>query len=155
MANSKRQKFLLDENLNKLAKWLRILGYDAAIYKNISFLQRANLTKKERRIYLTRSKKESKSHLVFSRILLKSDDYLQQIKELRELLHYDENEMFLRCTKCNRKLYYIDKERVSGKIPQRVFAHFTTFYVCRKCGNFYWKGSHFVVLKKKLEKIFL
>ncbi len=154
MVNSKRQKFLLAENLSKLAKWLRILGHDAVIYKNISFLKRANLTKKERRIYLTRSKKEFNSHLIFSRILLKSDDDLQQIKELRKLLHYDENEMFLRCTKCNKKLYYIDKERVNGKVPKRVFAHFTTFYACRKCGNFYWRGSHFVALKKKLEKIF-
>ena len=154
MDNLKRPKFLLAENLNKLAKWLRILGYDAAIYKSISFLQRTNLAKRERRIYLTRSKKEANSNLIFSRILLKSGSYLEQIEELKKILNYDENKIFSRCTVCNRKLYPIEREKISGEIPKKVFANFTSFYVCRKCGNFYWRGSHFDVMKEKIKKSF-
>jgi len=71
----KRPKFLLAENLGKLAKWLRFLGYDAALYRKISLDNMIRIANKDNRIILTRSKKVAKNKRKFKRILIKSENH--------------------------------------------------------------------------------
>ena len=117
----KRPRFLLAGNLNKLAKWLRILGYDAATYKSISFENMIRIAVKDKRIILTRCKKQAKSKKKFKRILIISDIPKLQLIELKELIEYDEAHIFSRCGKCNKILYKIEREKIQKKIPKFVF----------------------------------
>ncbi len=153
MKDALKPKFLLTENLNRLAKWLRMLGYDAAIYKSISFHNMIRLAKKERRIILTRSAKQAKSNLKFSRILIKADKHLEQIKELKEIITFNEQYTFSRCLLCNKRLYGISREKVKDLVPEFIYEDHTDFKVCRKCGNIYWKGTHYKSMLAELKKI--
>ncbi|MCK5027974.1 MAG: Mut7-C RNAse domain-containing protein [Candidatus Pacebacteria bacterium] len=153
MKDALKPKFLLTENLNRLAKWLRMLGYDAAIYKSISFHNMIRLAKKERRIILTRSNKQAKSNLKFSRILIKADNHLEQIKELKEVITFNEQYTFLRCLLCNKLLYGISREKVKDLVPEFIYENQTDFKVCRKCGKIYWHGTHYKAMLMELRKI--
>ena len=90
----KRPKFLLDEILSKLAKWLRILGYDGVIYKSISIEKKIAICIKERRIFLTRNKKIAGRKESFSRSFITSDNYERQLQEISDLLNLNEDLLF-------------------------------------------------------------
>ncbi len=148
-----RKKFLLDENLGKLAKWLRILGYDAAVYKSISLEKKIYLCKKERRVFLTRSNKIAKRKEDFSRILIRKEKYDKQLLELKDLIELEEINIFSRCLDCNSKLQKIQVEKIEGLVPENVRNNFSDFEICRKCGKIYWKGSHYEAMKSKLKNL--
>lgn len=147
-------RFLLDENLNRLAKWLRLLGYDAAVYKAISRQKQIHLANKEFRILLTRDKKTAKSKLDFHRIYIKSDDHIKQLKEIRNILQLDEDLTFSRCLECNKVLFEIRKAKIRDLVPPFIFDSFNEFKLCRRCGKIFWKGSHYKAMQQKLTEIF-
>ena len=149
----KEPRFLLAENLNKLAQYLRFLGYDAALIKSISFTKKINLCNKERRIYLTRSNKEAKSNHKFSRILINGQFVQEQIKELSDYIVFAETNIFTRCSKCNSLLNKIDQEKIKSFVPPYIFEHHDQFRICRKCGKIYWKGTHFDHLSDELNRL--
>jgi uncharacterized protein with PIN domain len=148
------KKFLLDENLGKLAKWLRFLGYDAAIYKKISVNNKIRLANREKRIYLTRDKKTAKLKKKFSRILIKSENYKEQLKELKGHIEFDEAKLFTVCPHCNRKLKATTKEKVKKLIPEYIYQTHDEFMVCYFCGRVFWKGTHYQKILNTLKKIF-
>ncbi len=148
-----KPKFLLDENLNRLAKWLRMLGYDAAIYKSVSIHNKVRLAKKERRIYLTRSKKIAKLKEEFSRFLIRAVTHQQQLGELKQFLKFNNDFIFTRCIECNRKLEQISKEKIKEIIPSHIYETFTEFTICCKCGKVYWQGSHYASMKMQLKNM--
>ena len=148
-----RKKFLLDENLGKLAKWLRMLGYDSVVYKSISIEKKIYLCVKERRIFLTRSKKIAKMNEHFSRILIRTEKYDNQLKEILPLLEINNEMFFSRCLECNNRLQAIKTEKIDGLVPENVKHNFTDYKICRKCGKIYWRGSHYDAMKSKLKNL--
>lgn len=148
-----RKKFLLDENLGKLAKWLRMLGYDTAIYKSISIEKKIFLCSKERRIFLTRSKKNAKRKENFSRILIRTEKYDDQLQEILHLLELNNEILFSRCLECNSKLQEISAGKVYDLVPENVIHNFSDFKICRKCGKIFWCGSHYDAMKYKLKNL--
>ena len=132
-----RKKFLVDENLGKLAKWLRMLGYDAAVYKSISIEKKISLCVKERRIFLTRSTKIAKRKERFSRILIKSEKYDKQLQELLHVLEFNAKMLSSRCLECNYKLQELQIEKIRDLVPENVRNNFPDYKICRKCGKFF------------------
>lgn len=137
-------KFLVDENLGKLAKWLRILGYDAEMFrssKESSWLER----KEGGLVILTKSRK------LFSRksgevdiLLIKHDKVFDQLKEIidRLSISLDPESFFSRCIHCNMELAPVAKEKVKTEVPAFVWDSYELFYECGKCHRIYWPGSH-------------
>jgi len=148
-----KPKFLLDENLTRLARWLRMLGYDATVYENVSIHNKIRLAKKERRIYLTRSKKTAKLKEEFSRFLIRANDHQHQMGELNQFLKFENDFIFTRCINCNRKLEKISKEKIKEIIPPYIYETFNEFNICRKCGKIYWQGSHYASMKRQLKNM--
>ncbi len=153
MISERKPRFLLAENLNRLAKYLRMLGYDAEIYKSISFSNKIRLANKDKRIFLTRSQKEAKSTIQFSRKRIFSNFVREQIKELRDYISLSENHLFSRCLVYNKKLHQIKKEKIQSLVPGYVYYEHNDFYLCRKCGRIYWRGTHSKRMKKMLENL--
>jgi uncharacterized protein len=147
------QKFLLTIDLNRLAKWLRMLGYDAAVIPDISISELIRRAVAEERILVTRSIKLSKDKRQFSRMLIHSNHHLEQLKEMLDYLKPSEQFFFTRCLCCNRPLYPIEKAKVKGLVPERSFALHEAFHVCRHCGRFYWAGTHWEAMRKKIAEI--
>ena len=148
-----KPKFLLSENLNRLARYLRMMGYDAVVYKSISFSNKIRLLNKDRRTYLTRSSKESKSNQKFNRFLIKSTNINEQLQEIKKYITFPNDFIFSRCIECNKLLYNIEKEKVSKLVPEYILQNHENFLVCRKCGKIYWKGTHYQDMMKKLSEL--
>ncbi len=149
-------KFLCDQMLGTLAKWLRILGFDVCFADRIEsddeIIERA---KREGRVILTRDKylvRRAKRENI-SAVEIKSTDLDEQIKVVISEYPIDENKILSRCSVCNNILAKIDKEKVKGKVPDRVYNRHDEFWYCENCGRIYWKGTHWDNMKSRIEKV--
>jgi uncharacterized protein with PIN domain len=149
-----REKFLVEPMLGRLAKWLRIWGYDA---EYLPRSDKKNITYKslqQRRIVLTRDHMLSKKK-AWRLILVKDDRFEKQLKQLvKELnLKPDPDKLFSRCTLCNVAVEKIEKVRVKGKVPPYIYSIHNDFSYCPECKRIYWPGSHIQLLENKLKEI--
>jgi hypothetical protein len=147
-------RFLLRDNLGKLARELRFLGYDAAIYPHISFSNSLRLAHRENRLLLTRSYNEAQKNTDVQSLLIKSDICQQQLAELIHLLEYKEEFLFSLCSKCNKILYEIDKFKIINLVPEYVWQQYSEFRTCRHCGSIYWQGDHYQDILKRMHQLF-
>ena len=149
-------KFLADDMVGKLAKWLRILGHDVEYFHSIDDEKLISIANSEVRILLTRDKNIAESGKVRRCILIESDDYREQLRQVFRLLALKVTEelIFSRCLICNEKLKGISKEEVSGKVPPFVFETRDEFVICEKCDKIYWKGTHNRGVEEALKKLF-
>ena len=143
-------RFLCDCNLGKLAKWLRILGYDTLWERGAAdqvFLRKAG---RERRIALTRKKNlEGGSGRL---IVVRDVRVEEQISEILEALTLNpdpQNRMTL-CLRCNAILEAAKKEEVEGAVPAYVYQNSTDFRKCPICRRIYWPGTHVKNVKELL-----
>ncbi|MCB5230753.1 MAG: Mut7-C RNAse domain-containing protein [Candidatus Cloacimonas sp.] len=149
----KHPKFIADVNLGRLAKWLRLLGYDTLFHKNISIYTLTRLANSEKRIFLTRSVKNYNKKIFDEKILLKNDLVFEQLDELRSIIRYDEAFAFTRCSACNSLLVEVDKPRIKSLVPSYVYETNDLFKLCRSCGKIYWKGTHKDEIEGRLLKL--
>ncbi len=152
--NELKPKFILTVELGRLAKWLRILGYDAVVYKSVNLHAIIRLAKKQRRTFVTRSKKKIKSTQLYAKMLIKSENYLEQLREMKDHVKLNEEYIFTRCLICNNLLINISKKKIIRFIPEFVICNNNDFKICRKCGKIYWKGTHYKEMKNELGKLF-
>jgi uncharacterized protein with PIN domain len=139
MHSGHRPRFLCDNNLGRLAKWLRILGFDTLYMKNMreDFIEKELLTG---RVILTRSGKLSSQKGYF---LIKSNSIADQIKEVNDKFLLDEQlKPFSLCVLCNESLVSADNLKANGHVPEYVLSTVGSFKNCQNCNRFYWQGSH-------------
>lgn len=149
-----RPKFLLRNDLGRLARWLRALGYDAAIYASVPQHVLISRAQRERRIFVSRCKQDTKLPVGIRGVHILSDNHLQQLAELLPLLECNDEYLFTRCIQCNRLLVKADPERFANCIPPYVAQNHEHFFLCRKCGKIYWAGTHQADMMRTLRKLF-
>lgn len=147
-------KFLLSKELGRLAKWLRILGYDSAYYKEDKPASLIIQALRDNRIILTRNHRLAQASGVRI-VLLKAEQIKEQIAEvLKELkIRPEPGKMFSRCTVCNIELEAADKDRIKERIPEYVFKTQNDFFTCPECKRIYWQGTHWGNVTKTLNEI--
>ncbi|MDD5773091.1 MAG: Mut7-C RNAse domain-containing protein [bacterium] len=147
-------KFIVDNMLGRLAKWLRIAGYDTLYFNSIEDDKLIDIALKENRIILTRDTRLIKRKLVKNYILINNDFWNNQLKELSENIKLDlSSNILTRCVFCNDILSQIEKEKVINKVPPYVFETQNIFLSCPKCERIFWQGTHFAEIKKVLNNI--
>ena len=135
--------FAAEKTLGKLAKWLRILGFDTSYESNFSN-STAWQPADAKRIFLTRTQsrrdKTSSSNLIF----IKSDHLFEQLKEVIQTLalEHKDTRPFSRCLQCNTAIEAVDKDSVRNAVPDYIWETHDTFRRCRRCRKIYWPGSH-------------
>lgn len=137
-------RFTADRNLGKLAKWLRILGYDTLYDRgnaDRAFLRKAG---DEGRIALTRKRALARLSQPGHIIVVGADHVGRQIGEVLESLALmpDPAKRMTRCLRCNAPLEEASKETVIGMVPSYVSGTCTQFRICRLCGRVFWSGTH-------------
>jgi len=147
-------KFIVDFMCGRLAKWLRILGYDTEFYKEHSRSKILMESLQQQRIILTRDTKLS-SKKAYKILLIKSDKIRQQIKQvLKELnLKINKEKFFSICSICNKKVVSVEKESVKNLVPAYIYETQSKFYQCPQCKRVYWQGSHLELFSKEIEEI--
>ncbi len=150
-------KFIVDNNVGKLAKWLRIMGYDTLFFggSNDSYMVSTALA--EGRVILTRDTQIMKRRVVTSgrlkAILLKSDDPELQMQQVINSLSLDcQFRPFAICLECNQPLLERSREQVKDLVPPYVFQTQSQYMECPACHRIYWRGTHWQAMTKKLEK---
>lgn len=136
-------RFIADEMLGKLAKWLRAIGYDTAYYTGGGDSGLVQKALAEDRIILTRDTHLVKRKLARKTILVKHDQPRQQLKQVVKELGLDvESKLFTRCLICNQELISVEKVNIRDRVPIYTYLTQSKFYECPDCGRVYWPGTH-------------
>ncbi len=145
-------RFLVDIMLGKLAKWLRILGYDT-MFEHMDDQLVLETLRRETRILLSRDRElvelagEGKAYYV------RSQRPQRQVAEVVRAFGLDpKSYLFTRCSLCNTPVDRLEKEAVVDRVPPLVLEAHDEFWYCPNCDQVYWKGSHFERAQAWLEK---
>lgn len=153
-------KFILDVHLGKLAKYLRMFGFDT-IYRNDYDDNRIiQISLAEHRIILTRDIGLLKVKTISHGYWIRSQKPKEQLTEV--LKHFDlyrAIDPLNRCIKCNGQLKVEEKEKILQQLEPLTSKYFNEFFRCTNCGSIFWEGSHFDrinsfinAIKKSVEK---
>jgi len=152
-----RPKFLLDGMLGKLARWLRIFGFDAEYRRAVSDEELIEAALREGRILLTRDidlHRRARRRGVRS-LLVEGRAEAEKLAEIAEHLNieYEVNPRESRCPRCDAPLRPVSKEEVRGKVPPGTYKAYEDFWICQGCGKVYWRGSHWRNIEETLEEV--
>ncbi len=135
-------RFLADAMLGRLARWLRILGYDAAYFPgdDDDLLRQAQ---REGRVLLTRDTRLLQRRALPPHLFIESDWVMEQLRQVIGALHLNPaRPPSHRCSCCNVPLEPRDKGAVAGLVPEFVWSHHQEFWTCPRCRRIYWPGTH-------------
>jgi len=147
-------KFILTKELGRLTRWLRLFGYDSAYFNSDDMKQLFVTAFNESRIVVTKRKSFPNTNIL-KVIYVKGDTLERQFPELRKKIKLDigNRTLFTRCADCNREVFRIKKESVSGLVPEYVFKTQKDFFQCPECARIFWKATHWYRAKEFLHEI--
>jgi len=151
-------RFIVDNNAGKLARWLRMLGYDAVFFEGEDDAYMIDRALKESRVILTRDTQVMKRGVITSgrlkAILIDSDQPEPQVRQVIDTLHIDfQARPFTVCLECNNPLEERSQEEVEERVPPYVFQTQQQYMECPVCHRIYWRGTHWQAMLQKLERL--
>ena len=137
-------RFILDVHLGRLAKYLRLLGFDTWYQNDYSDTQLIHLAKNNQRITLSRDKELFKNKEVTHGYWLRSTKPKKQLIEVINRFDLAKKiSPFKRCLLCNGKLQPIEKKKIAATLQEKTKQYYHLFYCCNLCKKIYWQGTHF------------
>jgi len=144
-------KFILDVHLGKLAKSLRMLGFDSLYQNNFEDDEIIEISISEKRIILTRDLGILKNSKVTHGYWVRSQKPKVQVNEVVKRFDLTKQiEPLNRCIECNGKIVEVEKEQIADLLKPKTRKFFQNFDQCSNCKKVYWEGSHY---SKMLDKI--
>jgi hypothetical protein len=145
-------RFIADSMLGRLAKWLRVMGYDTHYQPYYDEDAIGHLVHEGRRL-LSRHR-PTVDHYPNS-LFIHSDHIRGQLHEMRssDLITTDRSKWFSRCLICNVALNVAESEDVRESVPEYIFyQNITGIRSCPSCGRYFWPGSHRQMMIMQLEE---
>ena len=146
--------------LGRLARWLRLLGFDTLYYPLIKDSLLLKIAREEKRTLLTRDTRLVKVRGLEDFLLLKENDTFDQLRKviamydlIPDINKLSGTRLLSRCSLCNSVLDDVPREQAKAHVPEYVYLVSENFRHCPQCGKFYWKGTHQDLLEKKLREI--
>lgn len=137
-------RFVLDVHLGRLARYLRLLGFDVCWRNDFEDEELADMSAAQKRILLTRDRRLLYRRQIVHGYFVRATDPSQQVEEVcRRFELHDEIAAFKRCARCNGLLMKVDKASVACQLEARTLHYYDDFYKCARCRHVYWQGSHF------------
>ncbi len=137
-------RFAADANLGKLARYLRLLGFDTVFENHIDDARLVQLALSERRIILSRDIGLLKRGEVTHGYWLRATAPAKQLRELVAALQLESRcQPFTRCAQCNATLHEVTKESLQSRLPADTLSYYERFMQCESCRQLYWPGSHY------------
>ncbi len=151
-------KFIVDCNVGKLARWLRIAGFDTLFFRDIDDNRLVRIALDEKRVLLTRD-----THILERRVaasgrlkvlLIEDDNAKKQLRQVVTALNLAiEARPFTRCLQCNEPLLPREKDDVRELVPPYVFRTQEQYMQCPTCQRVYWRGTHWEKMNRELVEI--
>lgn len=151
-------RFVVDSNVGRLARWLRIAGFDTLFVRDIDDNRLVRIAFDEDRVLLTKDRQILKRRLVTSGrlkvILIEDDEVKAQLRQVLTALNLaSELRPFSLCVECNEPLVSREREEVEELVPPYVFQTQTQYVQCPGCLRVYWRGTHWERMSRELEGI--
>lgn len=150
-------RFIADAMLGRLARWLRILGYDTAYEKFIEDEALVERAFQEDRWLLTRDRRLTQHKALRGRCTLIADDGLDgQLHQLQQDLKIDldvDHRRGYRCADCNVVLAPISYDEAVPLVPPFVAQQYREFLQCSRCRRVFWQGTHWDDFGRRLASI--
>lgn len=151
---SSASRFVADGHLGRLARLLRLLGFDLAYNRHAEDRELLGIMQSQNRALLTRDRRLLMHAIVQTGYCPRSQNVDEQtIEVLRRFNLFPSIAPFSRCLRCNAPLQKIDKAEIIEKLEPLTKIYYEQFRRCTGCGQIYWPGSHFSKLEKRLEQI--
>jgi uncharacterized protein with PIN domain len=150
------QKFIIDINVGKLVRWMRMMGYDAILFNELDDGLMVKKAIAQGRIIITKDSEFMKRRAVSGGrvkvVLVSGDDPEQQMKTVIRVLDLDKSlHPFTRCIECNSILINREKEQIKDEVPPRVLEKQDQYMECPNCHRIYWRGTHWQDMCRKLQ----
>ena len=150
----RQNKFIADINLGNIVKYMRLLGFDLYYDSLLSTRKIIDISKRENRVILTKNRKLLKFKDVTHGIFIRPGTTTEQIRRIIDYLDITDNiKPFSRCLRCNTLLKSVLKENILDKIPPKTKEFCDEYVQCRSCDKIFWKGTHFINMKKIVSQI--
>lgn len=147
-------RFALDAHLGKLARLLRLLGFDAVHSNGYRDEELVAVSSREGRVILTRDRELLKRSAVRLGYWVRATDPLAQAVEVvRRFELRGGAAPFTRCLQCNGRLVQADRSEAIPRVPPRVAAWRDEFLSCSGCGKLYWEGTHHPRLQELVSRV--
>ena len=142
--------FAAEKTLGRLAKWLRILGFDTLYEPDLAAGYFSGL--EPNRTLLTRRAPFPLGRIDTPHVVIRADHYWDQLVEVVQAAGITAESIrpFSRCIRCNSAIMPSGKADLQGKVPDYVWETHDVFRICRGCQRIYWSGSH---VERSMEKI--
>ncbi|MBN1567316.1 MAG: Mut7-C RNAse domain-containing protein [Acidobacteria bacterium] len=147
-------RFVADVMLGRLAKWLRIAGFDVLYSNKFTDDELMAISNLQHRVLLSRDTRLLIRKPVTEFIFLESENIQKQIRQVFETMHISALDSLLtRCLSCNETLVETPRETVRERVPVFVYETQTHFKSCPKCGKIFWAGTHRAAVIQTLQKL--
>jgi uncharacterized protein with PIN domain len=141
-------KFVVDANLGRLARYLRLLGFDSLYHNDYDDETVAKIASEKHRIVLTRDRTLLQRKIITHGYFVRAVTPKLQVKEvLKRFDLYRLVAPFTRCTRCNGKLEQTEKQEIEHRLEPLTKKHYDNFLICFECRRIYWQGSHYTHAK--------
>jgi len=148
------KKFVVDGHLGKLARNLRLLGFDVFYANTAEDRQLLEVMQGEARALITRDQRLLMHSIVEHGYCPRSGDGGEQtIEVLRRFDLEKAIEPFTRCLDCNARLETVEKNKVIDRLEPLTKVYYENFRRCLGCGKIFWGGSHFDKLRGRVESM--
>ncbi len=138
-----QSKFIADANLGRLARYIRLLGFDCLYRNDYSDGAVAEIASEQQRIVLTRDRMLLQRKIITYGYFVRSDIPKIQVKEILKRFNlYRLIQPMVRCTHCNGKLVKTVKQKIAYRLEPLTKKHYDNFLICSECDQIYWQGSH-------------
>jgi uncharacterized protein len=146
--------FAADRMLGRLARMLRLLGYDTLYSPAIAAPDLQAIARAGGRVILTRGRLETRFPQAENVLSLTSDNAAEQLRQVVRLFGLDTHSgLWTRCTLCNAPIAGVDKAEIQSEVEPRIFHLYDKFHRCSGCGRVYWRGSHVERILRNLDLI--
>jgi uncharacterized protein with PIN domain len=147
--------FAADRTLGKLAKWLRILGFETIFESDISHKAFYEHLEHER-VLLTRTTKIRDRFTGKRLVFIEADNVYEQLRQVIDELAITHKDIcvFSICLHCNSPIVGVNKQIIYGRVPDYIWETHDEFSTCRLCERIYWSGSHMERSWAVIERLF-
>jgi len=146
-------RFVVDCNLGRLARYLRLLGFDCLYRNDYRDADVAVISQQQHRIVLTRDRRLLQHRVIDHGLFVRATRPKVQVREVLQRLDlYRLAQPFTRCAHCNGRLEAVSKETVDALLQPKTRHYYEVFRQCPDCHRVYWQGSHYARTRKLIEE---
>jgi uncharacterized protein len=150
-------RFLADCNVGRLARRLRMLGFDAAYHRSAADGELVRQALAEGRVLLTRDRDLLKRRAIAGGLLkavfLVDDGVDAQLRQVISELQLKPGVILSRCLECNLELEPRPAAAVAARVPAYVRATQLSYSECPGCGRVYWAGTHWRRMREAVARL--